>query len=741
MFGKLTEKIQAAMKPSQPAQSGKPAQGDQFVGTGLQPRAGGAGSDQGKGKAPPPPSTKTASQPRTGRDLPVHTNPADTVSARAALGEKTSPKTSPSSGAETQPQSAPDTISGMADTRVELRSPDIQSSDTQSSDIQSPDIQLHDMLSPDMRSPDIKAPEKKGQERQFEPSVRTEAAPIKVEDDRSIAMAGGLNFKGGVLTVEGGALPVNPQSRQLCALFDTGVWLVSAAHRNSPLVTSVASQARRAGHTVNEPRYVTPDIIALAYVYGAKHAATGRLDENVIRRKIVDTFNKAVELGTNDIHIEVSGERTKVEFRIDGQLRNFETWTRKEGELALSSIFSHSVGQSGATANWIEPQAAMLTQSSGPDTIALPDGVLSVRCQWVPLADGGRYLDMRLQYDSAHLFGENFVMADVDSLGFNQEQLKVIRQLRTIPGAMRVFSGPVNQGKTTTLRVMLNRRMAETNYTLNCLMIEDPPEGGVLGARQIGVSASVKDDQREKTFVEIMRCALRLDPDIVMLGETRDIQTAKFAFRLSLTGRQVYTTTHVYSALAIPQRFRDIGIEPYLVYDHHLLRGLICQRLLRGLCPHCRIPLAQSPAELGPEYVDVWRRVRAGLAIVQARRSKEDPSLPWQEKLIEPDVSNCFVANREGCPHCYHGRTGRTVCAEVIETDAKIMALLQADNMQGAEDYWLSPQGMNGMTMLWHGLEKIRFGHVCPVDAEFELGPMALEKDLRQVEDILGGLQ
>ncbi|MFX9127607.1 ATPase, T2SS/T4P/T4SS family, partial [Acinetobacter baumannii] len=79
----------------------------------------------------------------------------------------------------------------------------------------------------------------------------------------------------------------------------------------------------------------------------------------------------------------------------------------------------------------------------------------------------------------------------------------------------------MNQGKTTTLCVCLNRRMAETNMQVNCLMIEDPPEGGVIGARQIGVSASIKDEQREKTFVEIMRCALRLDPDIVMLGEVR----------------------------------------------------------------------------------------------------------------------------------------------------------------------------------------------------------------------------
>src|SRR5262249_19676180 len=175
-----------------------------------------------------------------------------------------------------------------------------------------------------------------------------------------------------------------------------------------------------------------------------------------------------------------------------------------------------------------------------------------------------------------------------------------------------------------------------TEMRLNCLMIEDPPEGGVVGARQIGVSASVKDEQRERTFVEIMRCALRLDPDIVMLGEVRDTQTAKFAFRLALTGRQVYTTAHVYSALAIPKRLRDIGIEPYLVYDHHLVRGMLCQRLLRGLCQHCRIPIAVAPKDLGPTYKELARRVRAGLAIMDASRSKANMDKPPLERLSEP---------------------------------------------------------------------------------------------------------
>lgn len=564
---------------------------------------------------------------------------------------------------------------------------------------------------------------------------------IKIEDERSLAQSGGLEFTGEVLTAEGGPLKIPSESRSLCALFDNGMWLVSASHRHSPLVTSVAQAAKRQGYKIDPPRYVTPNIIKQAYQYANRQTLTARLDENAVRRRIVNMLERAVEMGANDIHIDSSDGRTRIEFRVDGALRLWETWTQKEGEQVLSSIYSHSVGQSGATANWQEPQAAMLTSmAQGPDSLILPKGIISVRCQWVPLADGGRYLDMRLQYDSAHLFGENFIMADVDSLGFSQEQLKIIQSLRSLPGGMRVFAGPVNQGKTTTLRMTLNRRMAETNMQLNCLLIEDPPEGGVLGARQVGVSSSVKDEQREKTFVEIMRCALRLDPDIVMLGEVRDLQTARFAFRLALTGRQVYTTTHVYSALAIPQRLRDIGIEPYLVYDHHLLRGMICQRLLKGLCPKCRIPIKEAPVELGPVYKEMLRRTRAGLAIMESARRNSMGGVPDYDKLSEPDMSQVFVANPEGCPNCFRGRAGRTVCAEVIETDQKLMELLQDNRLEEANRYWLSPQGMNGVTMLWHALEKVKRGEVSPQDAEFDVGPLAREREIIEVEQRLGAI-
>ena len=544
-------------------------------------------------------------------------------------------------------------------------------------------------------------------------------------------------FQGTLLTALDGALKIAPESRGLCALFDTGVWLVSSSHKNSPLVTSVAAQARRQGFKVNDAIYVTPDVIKLANIYAEKAVAAGRLDENQVRRKIVETIAAAKERGANDIHIESLDGRTKVEFRIDGLLRVWETWTQKEGEQLLASIWSHASTQSGSTANWLEPQNATISPGTGPNSITFPDGVASLRCQWMPLAEGGRYLNMRMSYDTLHGVGDDGYEPDVDSIGFSPEQTALISRLRKIPGGMRIVAGPTNQGKTTTLRIMLNRRMSETHYMQNCLLIEDPPEGGVRGARQIGMSAASKADQRERTFQDIMRATVRLDPNILMLGEVRDPTTAGFVFKLALTGSQVYSTTHVYSALAIPQRLRDIGVEPYLVYEPNLLRGLVSQRLCRTLCTHCRIPIADMAKE-SPAHAEALQRARAAIVLMDGARATGEFLNYAEMKFEEPDLSQIYTANKAGCPHCGDGRKGRTATGEVIETDAELMRLLAINHLAEAERYWLSPHGLNGMNMLWHGLDKVRTG-ICGIEeVEEQHGPLASPLQIKGVEDIIG---
>lgn len=562
--------------------------------------------------------------------------------------------------------------------------------------------------------------------------------PAKRDDQSLMDMTaeGSYSSAGELLTAKGGPLQIPEETRQICALFNNGLFLVSESHRNSPLVRSVVSLARRQNYQVNEPpQYVTPAIIQRAYMAAEREASSTRFDDNAMRRRINHVLAEAVKLNANDIHVDTSGEQCKIQLRIDGSLRIWEVWTRGEGEQFIAAVWSHADVASGVSANWNEPLAATLSHKSGPDTLTLPEEVGGVRCQWMPLVDG-RYLNMRLNYDGGKMLGSDIEEADVDTLGFNAEQTALSKHLRQIPGTMRMIAGPVNQGKTTTLRIMLNRRMFETEFRLNCLMVEDPPEGGVKGARQIGVSSVTDEKLRARLLSEVMRASLRLDPDIVMLGEIRDFETATMAFRLALTGRQVYTTLHVYSALAIPQRIRDLGIEPYLVYDHHLLRGLFSQRLSRRLCPHCKIP-AKDAAKIVPNLNEVMERTRASIAMMKYHRSFGfEPN--DRKQMDEPDMSNVFFSNPDGCDKCFQGRSGRTVLVEIVDADSQVMKYLSQAEMDKAREYWLSPHGLNGVSMLWHGIEKVMEGVLSPLDTEFELGPLASEQEIKEVQKVLG---
>ena len=172
------------------------------------------------------------------------------------------------------------------------------------------------------------------------------------------------------------------------------------------------------------------------------------------------------------------------------------------------------------------------------------------------------------------------------------------------------------------------------------------------GAREIGISAAHKEEQRVRTFSDVMRSCLRLDPDHCDVGEeTRDLTSANFLFRLSLTGSQVYTSLHVYSAIAIPQRLRDLGIEPYLVYDHFLVRGMISQRLSRTLCNNCKIPLAEA-ARHNDTHANTLRRIRAGLGLMYAERANLEGASQSNADVAEPDLSEICTPNLEGCPNC-----------------------------------------------------------------------------------------
>jgi type II secretory ATPase GspE/PulE/Tfp pilus assembly ATPase PilB-like protein len=134
----------------------------------------------------------------------------------------------------------------------------------------------------------------------------------------------------------------------------------------------------------------------------------------------------------------------------------------------------------------------------------------------------------------------------------------------------------------------------------------------------------------------------------------------------------------------------------------------------------------------------LMRRVRGASALMDAEKLHGDTTSNIYEKVTEPDLRGVFVENLEGCKHCYRGRTGRTVAAEVVEADSKIMTMLENHQTEDARRYWLSPHGLDGMTMAQHALRKVMRGEVSPIDAEFEMGLLIRDKELAEVEKVLG---
>lgn len=564
-------------------------------------------------------------------------------------------------------------------------------------------------------------------------SVR--AAPMPAPVTSRGAPGERIVFEGDVLTAQGARLGCVPENtRRVCVLFSTGVLLVSDAHKTSPLIGAVQSEAALCRVHVTEIRYVSPEVITQAYAYAAKRARqAGSGDESVYRVLVERVLRVASERHASDVHLTVADGRTLIQIGADNELHEFERWTVDEGRRVVGVIFNNAQLATGSSVDELKPQECMLAPSSKDGAIALPEGVTGVRFQSMPLVGSGErnvYLVLRLHYAGERLLGNDGM--DLEVLGYSSEQVATLRRSWRRPGGARIFAAPTNQGKTTSLRMILNNRLREVDYRLNCLMIEDPPEGGVRGARQIGVSAGT-EEERSRVLGDVMRALLRVAPDILLMGEIRDFETAHFVFRLALTGRQVYTTVHVYNAIAIPQRLQDLGLDPFLVFDHRLLSLLVSQRLVRRLCTECRRRLLDV-APTDRDAMDLAKRVVVALARMDAER-KEAAAFGaaggTAQEMTMPDLNRVMVSG-PGCEvnGCRAGRTGRTIVAEVVEPDETLMRYLRNGEMGPATHHWTSALG--GIPMHWHALEKIRRGEISPKDVEDELGPLVEEREMKE---------
>ncbi|MEO1038501.1 MAG: type II secretion system ATPase GspE [Pseudomonadota bacterium] len=363
-----------------------------------------------------------------------------------------------------------------------------------------------------------------------------------------------------------------------------------------------------------------------------------------IIRLINGLIAEAVRLGASDIHVEPFEEQVSVRFRVDGVLRETASLS---GRLASPLVSRIKVMSRLDIAEKRVPQDGRLSLTLGGKSI-------DVRVSTLPSRHGERVVLRLLDKDSARFA--------LEELGMGAAGLADFRHALAQPNGVILVTGPTGSGKTTTLYAGLNLL---NDQSRNILTVEDPIEYAVQGVGQTQVNPKVG-----MTFAAGLRAILRQDPDVVMVGEIRDVETAEIAVQASLTGHLVLSTVHTNSAVAAIARLRDMGVESYLLAS--TLTAIVAQRLVRRLCGHCREPYQPDEAE---------RRI-----------------------LGLPASAAATLYRPVGCPHCKGlGYVGRHGVYELVMVDDGLRTLIHDE----ARETDLARQAFTGRDTLFQSGVKL----------------------------------
>lgn len=371
-------------------------------------------------------------------------------------------------------------------------------------------------------------------------------------------------------------------------------------------------------------------------------------DDSPVIRLINALLLEAVKEGASDIHVETQERRLIVRFRVDGVLRD-----RIEPKRALAPLLVSRIKVMARL-----DIAEKRVPQDGRVTLRVGGHEIDVRVSTIPTQHGERVV-MRLLDRGA-------VQLDLAALGMSDKDVALFQRLLDRPNGILLVTGPTGSGKTTTLYAALNRL---NDRRSNIMTIEDPIEYELDGVAQTQVNP-----RTELTFARGLRAILRQDPDVIMVGEIRDQETAQVAVRSSMTGHFVLSTLHTNSAIGSITRLIDMGVERYLLAP--MVVGLIAQRLVRRLCPECRAPDHATAADV---------------AILDSAVSLGDP-----------------LFRATGCPACHQeGYRGRLGLYEIVAIDRTLETLIH----NGASEAELTQAARRfSPALIADGIDKLRAG-------------------------------
>ncbi|MFW5867628.1 MAG: GspE/PulE family protein [Armatimonadota bacterium] len=299
------------------------------------------------------------------------------------------------------------------------------------------------------------------------------------------------------------------------------------------------------------------------------------LDQAPVVAIVEQILREAVRMRASDIHIEPRAEHVRVRYRVDGQLMTFTTLPTDMHRYAMSRI--KIMAGADISENRLPQDGRFAT--------TVDDRPIDVRVSTLPTYWGEKAV--------LRILDKSRALVSLNQLGMAQETMQTWEKLLHTRQGMILVTGPTGSGKSTTLYASLHTINDETK---NITTVEDPIEYQVEGVNQTQVHPRI-----DLNFATTLRHILRQDPDIILIGEVRDLETAEMAFRASLTGHLVLTTLHTNDASSAPSRLMDMGVEPYLIGSS--LIGVIAQRLVRRVCPRCREEV--EPTEIELERLDL----------------------------------------------------------------------------------------------------------------------------------------
>ena len=398
------------------------------------------------------------------------------------------------------------------------------------------------------------------------------------------------------------------------------------------------------------------EIREIPLVLGGEEAALEDADSSPVIQAIDSLINQAVKARSTDIHIEPMEDRVRVRFRIDGFLQEVARLPTAAHAALISRL---KIMSSMDIAERRRPQ-------DGHFAVKVGDSSIEVRSATTDTVHGEMAV-LRILNKSLKLFS-------LDGLGMLEGTGNAMKRLLRAPYGIILVSGPTGAGKTTTLYSALSEMDSKTT---NIITIEDPVEYRFPGVNSIQIN-----DKAGLTFASSLRAVLRLDPDVILVGEIRDAETARIAVQAALTGHLVMSSVHANDAVRAVSRMVDLGVEPFLLSS--ALLGVVSQRMVRVICDHCTTTKT-------PEGDDLTAAVEMG---------------------FDPDQA---MPAGEGCYFCaFTGYRGRTGLYEILTAteDFRQLVLQESDNQKLLE----AARKTGFKTMKDDGLEKVNGGITTPFE-------------------------